>query len=76
MSIDNGVYRHYKGNRYEVLGVATHSETEEPYVVYRPLYGDYSLWIRPLSMFIETVEVDGKTMPRFTFVESATEPTA
>lgn len=73
MGLENGVYQHYKGNLYEVLGVATHSETEEPHVVYKTLYGDYSLWIRPLSMFIETVEVDGHSVPRFAFVELATE---
>ena len=73
MSLENGIYQHYKGNLYEVLGVATHSETEEPHVVYKTLYGDYSLWIRPLSMFIELVEVEGYSVPRFAFVESATE---
>lgn len=60
-----GTYRHYKGNCYEVIGVARHSETEEPFVVYRCLYGDHSLWIRPLAMFVENVEVDGKQVPRF-----------
>lgn len=73
MSLENGIYQHYKGNLYEVLGVARHSETEEAHVVYKTLYGDYSLWIRPLSMFIEMVEVDGHSVPRFAFVESATE---
>jgi len=60
-----GRYRHYKGNEYEVMGTARHSETEEPLVVYRTLYGDFSLWVRPLAMFTETVEVDGHTVPRF-----------
>lgn len=60
-----GRYRHYKGGAYEVLGVATHSETEERLVVYRPLYGEGALWVRPLAMFIEWVEVDGERMPRF-----------
>ncbi len=60
-----GRYRHYKGNRYEVIGVARHSETEEPMVVYRPLYGDGSLWVRPLAMFAEAVTVDGRQVPRF-----------
>ena len=60
-----GRYRHYKGNDYEVLGVARHSETEEQLVVYRPLYGEGGLWVRPLAMFTETVEFDGATVPRF-----------
>ncbi len=60
-----GRYRHYKGNDYEVIGVARHSETEEKLVVYRCLYGDYSLWVRPLTMFIETVTVDGEQVERF-----------
>ena len=63
-----GRYRHYKGQDYEVIGVARHSETEEPMVVYRCLYGDYSLWVRPLAMFQETVEVAGEDVPRFTYV--------
>lgn len=63
-----GRYRHFKGNEYEVIGVATHSETREPLVVYRPLYGDGGLWVRPLAMFTETVTRDGQTFPRFTFV--------
>ncbi|MCG8394630.1 MAG: DUF1653 domain-containing protein [Pseudomonadales bacterium] len=61
-----GRYRHFKGNEYQVIGVATHSETEESLVVYRPLYGDGDLWVRPLTMFTETVERDGKVQPRFT----------
>ena len=64
-----GRYRHYKGGEYEVLGVATHSETEESLVVYRPLYGERGLWVRPLAMFVETVECDGEVVPRFRFVE-------
>ena len=60
-----GRYRHYKGGAYEVLGVATHSETEERLVVYRPLYGEGALWVRPLAMFVEWVEVDGERKPRF-----------
>ncbi len=60
-----GIYSHYKGNRYEVLGIAHHSETEESLVVYRALYGDYGLWVRPLEMFTETVEVCGEPVPRF-----------
>ncbi len=60
-----GIYSHYKGNRYEVLGLAHHSETEEPLVVYRALYGDYGLWVRPLDNFTERVEVRGEPVPRF-----------
>jgi hypothetical protein len=63
-----GRYRHYKGQEYEVLGVARHSETEEEYVVYRALYGDYGLWIRPTAMFLETVLIDGRPCPRFQFL--------
>lgn len=60
-----GIYIHYKGARYEILGVAHHSETEEAMVVYRALYGDYGLWVRPLEMFSETVEVQGEPVARF-----------
>lgn len=65
MSLTPGIYRHFKGNKYEVIGVARHSETEEELVVYRPLYGEGRLWVRPLAMFTETVERDGETFPRF-----------
>lgn len=64
-AVEPGRYRHYKGNDYEVLGVARHSETEELLVVYRCLYGDHSLWVRPLAMFLESVEVEGVRVPRF-----------
>ena len=64
-SIPQGIYCHYKGNLYEVLHTAKHSETEETLVVYRCLYGEYGVWVRPLSMFSETVEVEGKQVPRF-----------
>ena len=60
-----GRYRHYKGNEYEVIGIARHSETEEEMVVYRKLYGDHSLWVRPFGMFVENVPVDGVMVPRF-----------
>jgi hypothetical protein len=63
-----GRYRHYKGNFYQVIGVATHSEKAELLVVYRPLYGDRTLWVRPLTMFGENVEVDGVVKKRFEFV--------
>ena len=63
-----GKYRHFKGKDYQILGVAKHSETNEELVVYKKIYGDYSLWARPLSMFIENVEVDGKKVPRFEYL--------
>lgn len=67
-----GVYRHHKGQQYEVLGVARHSETEEEVVVYRALYGDRGLWVRPLAMFIENVEKRGVSVPRFSLIEENT----
>lgn len=67
-SIKPGRYRHFKGKEYEVLGVARHSETEEDLVVYRALYGDFGLWVRSVSMWNETVERDGKTFRRFTYI--------
>lgn len=60
-----GIYRHYKGNLYEVMGTAQHSENEEPLVVYRALYGAYGLWVRPLEMFTESVTKEGHIQPRF-----------
>jgi hypothetical protein len=65
----NGRYRHFKGNEYEVVGVARHSETDEELVVYRPDYGEQGLWVRPKDNFLDTVEVDGRRMPRFTPIE-------
>lgn len=67
-SIKPGRYRHFKGKEYEVLGVARHSETDEELVVYRALYGDFGLWVRPVSMWNEAVERDGKTFRRFTYI--------
>ena len=67
-SIKPGRYRHFKGKEYEVLGVARHSETDEEHVVYRALYGDFGLWVRPVSMWNEAVERDGKTFRRFTYI--------
>ena len=67
--IATGTYRHYKGNLYEVIGVARHSETEESLVVYTPLYGEGGLWVRPLQMFTETVTVDGTEVQRFAAVQ-------
>jgi hypothetical protein len=66
--LPGGRYRHFKGKEYEVLGVARHSETDEPFVVYRPLYGGFELTVRPASMFSEQVNRDGRTQPRFTYM--------
>jgi len=67
--IKPGKYRHFKGKEYEVLFLARHSETEEELVVYRALYGDFSVWVRPASMWDEHVEKDGYSGPRFVPVE-------
>lgn len=69
MTLKTGIYRHYKDKLYQVIGVARHSETEEEHVVYRPLYGERGLWIRPLAMFDETIEHNGTKTKRFTFIE-------
>ena len=63
--IEKGIYKHFKGGRYEVIGVARHSETEEELVVYRALYGDGGIWVRPIAMWTEEVEYEGKIQPRF-----------
>lgn len=63
-----GKYRHFKGNMYELIEIAHHSETQEPMAVYRALYGEMGLWVRPLPMFLETIERDGKELPRFQYV--------
>lgn len=63
-----GKYRHYKGNEYEVIGIAKHTETLEDLVVYRALYGEGGLWVRPLGMFLEDVSVEGEKMPRFLYI--------
>ena len=68
MTIEPGIYRHFKGAEYDVVGVARHSETEEEHVVYRALSGDGGLWVRPASMWTETVDRDGYRGPRFTRV--------
>jgi len=64
-----GKYKHYKGKEYEVIGVAKHSETLEEVVAYRALYGSHDLWVRPLKMFLEDVEVNGRKVPRFEFIK-------
>lgn len=66
-----GYYRHYKGQHYEVIGVGQHSESREKLVFYRALYGEFGLWARPKEMFLETVEIDGKEVPRFEFLSVA-----
>lgn len=70
MEIKPGTYRHFKGNLYQVIGVASHSETMEPMVVYRALYGEQSLWVRPAAMWNEVVEKENYTGPRFQFLEA------
>jgi hypothetical protein len=64
-----GLYRHYKGNMYRVLGAAKHSETLEAFIVYQALYGDYQTWVRPAVMFFENVQANGTTLPRFTKID-------
>jgi hypothetical protein len=64
-NVPPGRYRHYKGHEYTVLGQARHSETLEELVIYRQEYGDHGLWVRPAAMFLETVEVEGRRVPRF-----------
>ena len=69
MQIKRGRYKHFKGAEYEVIDIAKHSETLEEYVVYRALYGESDLWIRPVSMFFDMKEVDGKPVPRFMLID-------
>ena len=68
-----GKYKHYKGLEYEVIDIDKHSETEEEHVVYRTLYGDFSLWIRPLDMFVEEIELEGKRVKRFEYIGEMSE---
>lgn len=72
--LEHGLYRHYKGNHYEVLGVAKHSENEEALVVYRALYGEGGLWVRPLAMFTESIPVEGGCIKRFEYLGAFDEP--
>ena len=69
MDLKKGIYQHYKGNYYEVLQLARHSETEEWMVIYKTLYDEETLWVRPYKMFTETINIKGKEFKRFTFVE-------
>lgn len=64
----NGLYKHYKGLQYKVIGIARHSESLEELVVYQALYGEHGIWVRPLGMFLENVTIDGRSQPRFKFV--------
>ena len=68
--LQRGFYVHYKGKHYQVFHVATHSETAEKLVVYQCLYGDYSMWVRPLAMFMESIESDGQVVPRFKLIQA------
>ncbi len=65
-----GIYEHYKGNKYEVIGVAKHSETLEEVVIYRALYGEGHTWVRPITMFFEDIDVGGKRIPRFRHIDT------
>ncbi|CAB0151355.1 DUF1653 domain-containing protein [Pseudidiomarina piscicola] len=69
--LKSGIYQHYKGPEYEVIDTVRHSETEEVLVLYRPLYGERKLWVRPFSMFVESVTVDGEQVPRFQFLRGS-----
>ena len=71
MEIKPGKYRHFNGNYYEVIGVARHSETMEEMVVYRAMYGEHGLWVRPAAMWTETIDRDGYHGPRFQYVEQS-----
>ena len=74
MTLQPGIYQHYKCAHYRVLGLARHSESEEWLVVYQALYGERGMWVRPLTMFCETVEVEGGSCPRFALIEAADAP--
>ena len=65
-----GKYQHYKGHLYELVDIARHSETLEDMVVYRQLYGEFGLWVRPATMFFEQVEIEGQVMPRFKYLDN------
>ncbi|MBH0047730.1 DUF1653 domain-containing protein [Pseudoalteromonas sp. NZS11_1] len=71
LSLKPGIYQHYKGPQYKVVHVATHSETEEQLVIYQALYGEFGMWARPLSMFLETVEKEGEVIQRFAYIGPA-----
>ena len=71
MEIKLGVYQHYKGNYYQVVSLARHTETLEALVVYQELYGSYGIWVRPLDMFTGKVLIGGKEVARFKFVDAS-----
>ena len=71
-NLKKGLYQHYKGPLYRVIDIARHSETEESLVIYQALYGEKGIWARPLSMFAETIELDGKVVPRFAYCDAQT----
>lgn len=71
--MQKGIYQHYKGNRYEVIDTVKHSESEETMVLYRTMYGDKSLWVRPYDMFFENITLEDKTIPRFKYIGDADE---
>jgi len=68
--MQTGIYRHYKGKLYHVIGIGRHSESLDKMVVYRCLYGNYGLWVRPYKMFMEYIELNGESVPRFSFLHS------
>jgi len=68
MNLQLGIYEHYKKKRYKIVGVVRHSETKEELALYHSLYGNRRWWVRPLNMFLEEVEVDGKKVPRFKYI--------
>jgi hypothetical protein len=68
--LKKGKYQHYKGHLYELVDIARHSETLEDMVVYRQLYGEFGLWVRPAAMFFEQVEIEGQVMPRFKYLDN------
>ena len=70
ITIQPGIYQHYKGNNYQVIGLVTHSETLKKLVLYKPLYGEQALWVRPAAMFQELVEVNNESIPRFRLIKS------
>ena len=70
----SGTYQHYKGQQYQVLGISRHSETLEEFVVYRALYGDFGLWIRPAGMFVEHVTINNQQIPRFKLIKEERKP--
>lgn len=76
LCVPPGLYRHYKGNLYQVIDTVRHSETLEPMTLYRALYGTHGLWVRPAAMFEETVDIDGRRQARFVRIENATQSPA